>query len=358
LVVAALLALALNLVHGSDVVHVTSDDFDSVVGGDLPAFVEFYAPWCGHCKNLAPEYEIVASSMKSAGAAVRVVAVDADKHRDIASRFGVTGYPALKFFPAGAKEGESYSGGRTAPDIIDFINKKIGSNVRTKSAPSAVVVLTPDNFDSIVKDPSKNVLVEFYAPWCGHCKRLAPEYDKVGKTFEGEDSVVIAKCDSDAHRELGQQFGVQSFPTIKFFPKDNKAGEDYSGGRTVEDFVSFINTRADTDRIIGGGFSQNAGRISELDELARQFVAASSNSDKQQILQQAEQVVASDSVTNHKNSKYAKFYTLAMKKLLVEADYVSKESGRLQRMLGSSALKSNDFVQFNKRINVLQAFSA
>ncbi len=68
----------------------------------------------------------------------------------------------------------SYNGGRSAEDIITFINNKAGTNIRIKKAPSNVVDLDDKNFDSIVLNPSKHVLAEFYAPWCGHCKHLAP----------------------------------------------------------------------------------------------------------------------------------------------------------------------------------------
>lgn len=61
--------------------------------------------------------------------------------------------------------------------------------VQIKEAPTAVTVLTPDNFDKIVMDPTKDVLVEFYAPWCGHCKSLAPIYEKVAATYAGEPNV-------------------------------------------------------------------------------------------------------------------------------------------------------------------------
>lgn len=65
--------------------------------------------------------------------------------------------------------------------------------VETQKAPSAVVDLTLDTFDSLAMDPAKHVLVEFYAPWCGHCKSLAPVYSKLGKVFEAESRVVVAK---------------------------------------------------------------------------------------------------------------------------------------------------------------------
>jgi protein disulfide-isomerase A6 len=83
-----------------------------------------------------------------------------------------------------------YSGGRTAADIISFINQKAGTNaIVPRGAPSAVVDLTDATFDKIVKDPKKGVFVEVYAPWCGHCKSLAPDYEKLGKAFANEEEV-------------------------------------------------------------------------------------------------------------------------------------------------------------------------
>merc|ERR1711916_408316 len=71
-----------------------------------------------------------------------------------------------------------------------------------------------------VVDGSKNVFVEFYAPWCGHCKRLTPEYEIVGDAFARTPEVVVAKVDADAHRSLGSRFGVTGFPPSSSSPRD------------------------------------------------------------------------------------------------------------------------------------------
>lgn len=57
----------------------------------------------------------------------------------------------------------------------------------------AVLNLKADHFDSVAMDPTKHVFVEFYAPWCGHCRSLAPVYEKLGKVFEAESSVIVTK---------------------------------------------------------------------------------------------------------------------------------------------------------------------
>lgn len=350
LLVSALVAV----VTASDVIVLDPSNFDEHVGGDAPAFVEFYAPWCGHCKSLAPEYEILATTFK--GQPVKIASVDADKHRDLGQRFGVTGFPTLKYFPANTKEPEAYSGGRTAPDISDWINKKAGTNARIKTAPTAVVTLDPSNFDSVVKDASKDVLVEFYAPWCGHCKHLAPEYEKVGQAFAGDDSVVVAKVDADAHKELGQRYEVTGFPTIKFFPKGNKAGEEYSGGRTPADFITFLNDKSGSDRALGGGYGPNAGRIEQLDELAQKFAETEDEATRAHILKDLDDAVKSQQVESHKHGKFAKFYSLTAKKLLSGKDWAKSEVQRLTRMIEKGGVSSKNLEQFWKRINIANVF--
>lgn len=95
---------------------------------------------------------------------VVVAKVDADAHRALGGRFGVKGFPTLKWFPRGTTEPEDYEGGRSAEDMMNFINERTGLNKRLKTEPTAVVHLDESNFDQVVKDPNANVLVEFYAP--------------------------------------------------------------------------------------------------------------------------------------------------------------------------------------------------
>jgi len=101
-----------------------------------------------------------------------------------------------------------------------------------------VKVLVGSNFNEIAKNKDKAVFVEFYAPWCGHCKQLAPIWDQLGEKFKDNEDIVIAKMDSTAN-EL-EDIKIQGFPTLKYFPKGSDQAVDYNGGRTLEDLTKFV----------------------------------------------------------------------------------------------------------------------
>jgi protein disulfide-isomerase A6 len=350
---AALLAIVclVGAASAGGVVDLTPENFDSVVDGSKAAFVEFFAPWCGHCKSLAPEYEIVAEAFAKESGVV-IAKVDADKHRDLGTRFDVHGFPTLKYFPKGSTTPEAYEGGRTADDIVGFINRKAGSHGRVKKAATAVAHLDGSNFDQVVKDSNKDVLVEFYAPWCGHCKHLAPDYEKVAKAFAGDEGVVIAAIDADANKEIGSRYGVSGFPTLKFFPKGNKESpEEYNGGRDVDSFVSFINEKSGTKRQADGKLKAEAGRVASLDEIAAQFLGG----DQAALLKQAEGVVSGLSGQDAQNGK---IYTKVMSTIQSKgASFVDSEVARLDRLLdGSITPKKAD--ELSTRKNIVQAFKS
>ena len=110
---------------------------------------------------------------------------------------------------------------------------------------SDVVAYTADNFkDEVAKS---NNFVMFYAPWCGHCKRLHPTWDELAKKFNTDDAseVVIAKVDCTVETSVCSDNDVTGYPTLKFFEKDGKddSAEKYRGGRDKDSLVKFINKK-------------------------------------------------------------------------------------------------------------------
>lgn len=100
-------------------------------------------------------------------------------------------------------------------------------------------------WNEIVGDATKDVFVKYYAPWCGHCKTLAPIWTELGEYVAGSD-VVIAEMDSTLNEVQG--VAVRGFPTLIYYPKDNKEGVNYDGGRELQDLKDFLekNTSAST----------------------------------------------------------------------------------------------------------------
>lgn len=452
-------AFAAEVKEEEGVLVLTNDNFDEVLAKNNFILVEFYAPWCGHCKALAPEYAKAAQALAGEKSEIKLGKVDATVESKLAEKFEVRGYPTLKFFREG--KAQEYGGGRTSPDIINWLKKKTGPpaatletvdaakaaidkdevyvvgffkdvesagakayleaaatiddvpfgiaskddifkeykmdkdgvvlfkkfdegrnnfegdvtadavkkfisanqlptvieftqesaqkifggeikshnllfiskksseyegiikgykdaatgfkgkvlfiwididnddngrileffGLKASECPAArfitigddmtkykpetteitseniknfvqgvldkkikphlmsedvpkdwdakpVKVLVGKNFVEVAKDKTKDVLVEFYAPWCGHCKQLAPIWDELGEKFKDNKDIVIAKMDSTANEV--EDVKVQSFPTIKFFPKGRDEVIDYNGERTLAGFSKFL----------------------------------------------------------------------------------------------------------------------
>ncbi|XP_030956450.1 probable protein disulfide-isomerase A6 [Quercus lobata] len=352
LIALSLIFLFASPVIADDVVVLTEDNFDKEVGQDRDALVEFYAPWCGHCKKLAPEYEKLGSSFKKAKT-VLIGKVDCDSHKSICSKYGVSGYPTIKWFPKGSLEPKKYEGARNAEALAEFVNKEGGTNVKIAAIPSNVVVLTADNFDKVVLDETKDVLVEFYAPWCGHCKALAPIYEKVATAFKLEEDVVIANLDADNYKDLGEKYGVSGYPTLKFFPKSNKAGEGYDGGRDLDDFVNFINEKCGTSRDGKGQYTSKAGIVASLDELVKEFVSAG-NEEKKAVFARIEEEVEK---LKGSTARYGKIYLKTSKNFMEKgADYAKNEIQRLERILEKSVSPAKAD-EFTLKKNILSTFA-
>ncbi|KAK4512730.1 uncharacterized protein ATC70_003436 [Mucor velutinosus] len=113
-----------------------------------------------------------------------------------------------------------------------------------------VTELTPHNFGPAILDTDQLVAVEFYAPWCGHCQRLAPEWKKVATNLKGLVNVGAVDCDVETNKGLCAMYEIKGFPTIKVFSpdlrKDKRTGQmtkvptDYQGPRDAKSMVDYF----------------------------------------------------------------------------------------------------------------------
>lgn len=146
-------------------------------------------------------------------------------------------------FPGSIKEISS----ATVGDFVAGVNDGTATP-HLKSAPvpedntGPVTVIVGSEFDKIVNDPTKDVFVKFYAPWCGHCKKLAPVWEELGEKYKDNKDLIIAKFDATANEADG--VNIRGYPTLIFYPKDNKSGVNYDGDRDIEGFSKWLAEKA------------------------------------------------------------------------------------------------------------------
>jgi len=242
------------VLSSADPVLLTPQNFLTVVNGKHNVLVNFFAPWCPHCKKLEPEYEKLANSYPSGNAEEIIIAkIDASNYREFSSsKFKIEGYPTLILFLKGdtdpvSTQGFKYTGIKDAANIKTWILGKIPKSEpkpqlslvpvsKTDSQTSEVIILDDRNFNATVTNKDM-ILVEFYAPWCPHCQKFAPEYAKAASTLKGIASLGTVNCVAEV--KLCEKYYVDRFPTLKLF----KNGQDaalYQGKRTAAGVIRYM----------------------------------------------------------------------------------------------------------------------
>uniref|UniRef100_A0A3Q4HPW5 Protein disulfide-isomerase n=1 Tax=Neolamprologus brichardi TaxID=32507 RepID=A0A3Q4HPW5_NEOBR len=234
------------------VIEFTEQTAPKIFGGDIKSHILMFLP------KAASDFQDKMDQFKKAAEGFKgqilfiFIDSDIDDNQRILEFFGLKKEecPAIRLITL-EDEMTKYkpeSDAITAESITDFCKLftegKLKPHLMSQDIPkdwdkNPVKVLVGKNFEDVAFNPSKNVFVEFYAPWCGHCKQLAPIWEKLGEKYKDSADTIVAKMDSTAN-EI-EAVKVHSFPTLKFFP----AGEerkviDYNGERTLEGFTKFL----------------------------------------------------------------------------------------------------------------------
>jgi protein disulfide-isomerase A1 len=126
--------------------------------------------------------------------------------------------------------------------VAQFKDGKLAPALKSEEIPednsAPLTTVVGKNWDAIINDPTKDVLVKYYAPWCGHCKALAPTWEELANDVADISDLVIADFDATANEVAG--LNIRGYPTLKFYAKDNKEGIDYTGDRELDGLKSWL----------------------------------------------------------------------------------------------------------------------
>jgi len=228
--------------------HIATDTtFKQLIATDY-TFVKFYAPWCGHCKAMAPVWAELAAKYATSPD-VKIAKIDCTTNKKSCNDVGVRGYPTLLIFHAG-EQLKKYQGGRTIDAMTMFIKEQKGDVVapaeavdkKAITAVKGVAELTDDNFEGATA--TGVTFVKFYAPWCGHCKRLQPVWEELAEAFDSNRDVTIAKMDCTDSVKVCTKQGVRGYPTLLLYTSGSKSAK-HAGSRSIDDLVEYVQSFVD-----------------------------------------------------------------------------------------------------------------
>lgn len=249
----ALAAIALP-VHTA---QLTPDNFKDTTATGL-WFIEHYSPYCGHCRDFAPTWDKLVETTDKNAPSVHLAQVNCAIygggcfymhwgfifdliHPDFCTESGIKGYPTLTMYKDGHAV-EKYNGNRKLDNLEAFIGRHVEQATLAEPGVARAIIntegevldLTSESFShNLAKGP---MFVKFFAPWCGHCKKLAPIWKQLGRHMQNKLTIGQVNCDD--HGALCKSHGVQGYPTLIYLSEGGLRSE-YNGGRKLEQLKSF-----------------------------------------------------------------------------------------------------------------------
>eukprot|EP00035_Acanthoeca_spectabilis_P034238 m.27846 g.27846 ORF g.27846 m.27846 type:complete len:381 (+) comp6480_c0_seq2:1221-2363(+) len=230
--------------------------FDVATGKGF-SFVKFYAPWCGHCKTMAGAWIQLAKSYET-DSDVQIAEVDCTQDQSVCNQAGVKGYPTLVAYSYGDQIA-TFTGERDVSSFREFVEEHRSANVdadevvqevfanseeqdRTADQQTLVDHLTRETFSQ--KIAKGWTFVKFYAPWCGHCKALAPVWADLAIDVEDVAGVSVVAVDCEEETALCNDWGIESYPSLRLF-HDGSHDSNFEGQRDLPSLIAYLRGKAD-----------------------------------------------------------------------------------------------------------------
>ncbi|MEW5297839.1 MAG: hypothetical protein WDW36_001020 [Sanguina aurantia] len=233
-----------------DVAVITVANWETVVASSKFALIEFYAPWCGHCKTLAPHYVKAAAALKKTAPHVVIGKVDATVEAALGTRFKVSGYPTLKWFVDGV-EASDYNGGRDAEGLIKWVSKKTG--------PPALTVSEVDELEAM-EDKSEVTVLGYFSAFEG------PEYEAFTSVAAKSEDVLFGQTTDKAVAAAAGITAAPGLAVVKNFPGEAREVASFDGKMTADGVKVFVLgeklpltlefSQANSEKIFNSGISK------------------------------------------------------------------------------------------------------
>jgi len=234
-----LFCLILHFATAADVISVTDKTWKKeVVDSPLPVFVKFYAPWCGHCKSLAPVWEKVAGNLKGL---VKVVHVDCTVEQALCGKFQVQGYPTLKLFKDKGKAVD-YQQGRDAASLVKFATEHIPNNV--------VPVKNDESLNTFLA--KSNTLPHVLL--ISQKKEVPALFKALSAVFK--DKLVLGQVASSVTSVVDKYGPFESFPKIVVIQPSGEK-QVYDGAISISALQQYLAQFAGEEAAASGGLSYN-----------------------------------------------------------------------------------------------------
>ncbi|CAF4165620.1 unnamed protein product [Rotaria magnacalcarata] len=192
-----------NVATKKPIIELTTENFAQMTAKDF-AFIVFFAPWCSHCKMFKPVFQELAKQMINIDG-LMFATVDCTTHQNLCERQRIKGYPTLIWFEDGVE----------ADNIL---------NIKTFTQGVS--------FEGYA-------FVNFGAPWCSHCQKLAPIWNQLAHKFSHHDEIRISRVDCTASESLCRDYGIRAFPTLILF-RYGESKVEYNGSRDFDSLYNFL----------------------------------------------------------------------------------------------------------------------